>query len=175
MLSEDQLRAAMMRGEKSVEGTGELRRCIRNLMVHSSLPAAWETYSLHEIGDSVAAALVATLDAVAVAVSLRTRPEEPPTEATSSRAADTGFPEVTAIARHAIRAELRWEARGQTWTVPDPLGGASINLASVPVGIEGDESAGQAPLGLQRRPAQQDERWFVSLVENLADLIGVAS
>jgi hypothetical protein len=171
MLSEDQVRAAMMRGEKSVEGTGELRRCIRNLMVHSSLPAAWETYSLHEIGDSVAAALVAT----ALAVSLRTRPEKPPTEATSSRAADTGFPEVTAIARHAIRDELHWEASGQTWPVPDPLGGTSINLASVPVGIDGDESAGQAALALQRRPAQRDERWFVSLVENLANLIGVAS
>lgn len=40
----------------------ELRRCIRDLLALSALPAILKTYDPYQIADSVASALVATLD-----------------------------------------------------------------------------------------------------------------
>ena len=41
----------------------ELRRCIRDLVALSTLPAAWQKYDMRQIGDSIVAALISMLDA----------------------------------------------------------------------------------------------------------------
>src|SRR4051794_23834078 len=48
----------------------ELRRCVRDLAALSRLPAAWTNYSLSQIADSVAAALLSRLDADFVYIAL---------------------------------------------------------------------------------------------------------
>jgi hypothetical protein len=58
----------------------ELRRCIRDLVALSTLPALWKSYHPHQIADSMAAALVSTLDADFVCVVLPGRRDEPAIE-----------------------------------------------------------------------------------------------
>src|ERR1700720_789309 len=48
----------------------ELQRCIRDLVALSTLPAAWQNYDMRQIGRSIVAALVSTLDADFVFIAL---------------------------------------------------------------------------------------------------------
>ena len=48
----------------------ELRRCVRDLVALSTLPAIWKNYDPQQIADSVAAALVSMLNADFVHVAL---------------------------------------------------------------------------------------------------------
>ncbi len=43
--------------------TNELRRCIRDLVALSTLPAGWQNYDMRQIGSSIVAALILMLDA----------------------------------------------------------------------------------------------------------------
>src|SRR5258708_40015513 len=52
------------------EPLDELRRCIRDLVALSTLPAAWRNYDMRQIGDSIVAALVSMLDADFVFIAL---------------------------------------------------------------------------------------------------------
>ena len=60
----------------------ELRRCIRDLVALSTLPAIWKNYDPQQIADSVAAALVSMLNADFVHVALPGRRDEPIIEVT---------------------------------------------------------------------------------------------
>src|ERR1700729_200611 len=48
----------------------EVRRCIRDLVALSALPAAWQNYDMRQIGSSIVAALVSMLDADFVFIAL---------------------------------------------------------------------------------------------------------
>src|ERR1700716_827102 len=48
---------------EQLANSDELRRCIRDLVALSTLPAAWRNYDMRQIGDSIVAALVSMLDA----------------------------------------------------------------------------------------------------------------
>ena len=41
----------------------ELKRCVRDLVALSTLPAAWQNRDMRQIGSSVVAALISMLDA----------------------------------------------------------------------------------------------------------------
>src|SRR5918995_6263737 len=60
----------------------ELRRCLRELIALSALPAAWKSYDPHQIAGSVAAALVSMLDAKFVYIVLPARRDQPVVEIT---------------------------------------------------------------------------------------------
>src|SRR3979411_3255916 len=49
---------------------GELRRCIRDLVALSTLPAGWQNCDMRQIGSSVVAALISMLDADFVFIAL---------------------------------------------------------------------------------------------------------
>ncbi len=55
----------------------ELRRCIRDLVALSTLPAIWKDYNPNQIADSVAAALVEMLGADFVYLLIPERRREP--------------------------------------------------------------------------------------------------
>src|SRR5258708_25635210 len=57
------LKAQAMPWTEQLANPDELRRCIRDLVALSTLPAAWQNYDMRQIGDSVVAALVSMLDA----------------------------------------------------------------------------------------------------------------
>ena len=48
----------------------ELRRCIRDLIALSALPAGWQNYDMRQIGGSIVAALVSMLDTDFVFIAL---------------------------------------------------------------------------------------------------------
>src|SRR6267378_7443291 len=55
--------ACVMQWMEQLSDPQELRRCIRDLVALSTLPALGRTYDPHQIADSVAAALMSMLDA----------------------------------------------------------------------------------------------------------------
>src|SRR6202140_2520124 len=48
---------------ESLANLHELRRCIRDLVALSTLPAGWQNYDMRQIGGSIVAALILMLDA----------------------------------------------------------------------------------------------------------------
>jgi hypothetical protein len=62
----------------------ELRRCIRDLVALSTLPAGWQNYDIRQIGGSIVAALASMLDADFVFISLRGQGNQRSAELTRS-------------------------------------------------------------------------------------------
>src|ERR1700722_1719755 len=48
----------------------ELRRCVRDLVALSTLPAGWQNYDIRQIGAGIVAALISMLDADFVFIAL---------------------------------------------------------------------------------------------------------
>jgi PAS domain S-box-containing protein len=173
----------------------ELRRCIRDLVALSTLPAIWTGYGPQQIADSVAAALVSMLNADFVNVSL-------PEERDRSRI-DVIHPGkgIASNSLGVIRDALRRESirrSDQTAVISDPAVAGKMRMATTPVGFGGDAvlvagsghqpdfptevqrlllriAANDATVALQRWQAEADERRFVSLIERSSDFIGFAS
>src|ERR1700730_8710786 len=98
----------------------ELRRCIRDLVALSTLPAIWKNYDPQQIADSVAAALVSMLNADFVHHALPERRAEPAIEVT--RASRKLTASSLGVIRAAIRKQLPVHAAEQTLTIADPFG-----------------------------------------------------
>src|SRR5580704_16566946 len=96
----------------------ELRRCVRDLVALSTLPAIWKTYTSCQIAESVAAELVAMLRADFVHVALPSIRDQKSIEVTRS-----GKP-MTANAQREIRAAIHSHmqalAREELVTIADP-------------------------------------------------------
>jgi two-component system, LuxR family, sensor kinase FixL len=177
------------------DDTPELQRCIRDLVALSALPAVWKSYDQQQIAGSVAEALITMLDAEFVYVSLRGIRDEPLTEIT--RTGHHARLDAAALARAALADGLASRSFAQTREIRDPLGSASLRLASAPIGIEADAilvaasrrgdfpsraqrlligvAAGQAAFAMLRWRAERDERRLVMLAERSSDFIGVVS
>jgi len=173
----------------------ELRRCIRDLVALSTLPAIWKNYDPQQIADSVAAALVSMLNADFVHVALPGRRDELIIEVThaSRQLADKSLGAI----RAAIRKQLPLHPAEQTLTIADPFGTGTLRVAIAPIGFGGDATlvvgssrldfpsetellllgigANDATIALQRWHAETDERRFHSLIEQSSDFIGFAS
>src|ERR1700680_3428637 len=50
--------------------SSDLKRCIRDLVALSTLPAAWQNYDMRQIGSSIVAALISILDVDFVFIAL---------------------------------------------------------------------------------------------------------
>jgi PAS domain S-box-containing protein len=172
----------------------ELRRCIRDLVALSTLPAIWTSYNPRQIADSMAAALLSMLAADFVYITLRGDKGEPPVETIhvkTSTGSDVG---------KTILAILRdmWLGRcEQTGVITNPFDEGVIRVASAPLGFRGDAvivagsrepnfptdvqrlllniGANGTTIALQRWNAETAEERFVSLVERSSDFVGVAS
>jgi hypothetical protein len=70
---------------EKVSDPQELRRCIRDLVALSTLPAAWKTYDPQPIADSVAEALLSMVNAEFVHIVLPDHRDEPVVEVTRIR------------------------------------------------------------------------------------------
>ena len=156
----------------------ELRRCIRDLLALSALPAILKRYDPHQIADSVAAALVSMLDSEFVYISLRGKRDDPLIEIARSdkrSAADS----LGAI-RAALREILLAPSSEQTLAVANPIGEGTVSIAVAPIGFSGDAviivgsrrsdfptaaerlllgiAANEATIALQRWQAETEER-----------------
>jgi PAS domain S-box-containing protein len=172
----------------------ELRRCIRDLVALSTLPAIWTNYNPRQVADSIAAALLSMLAADFVYIMLPSSKGEPSTETIhvkTSIGSDVG---------KTILAVLRdmWLGRcEQTGVIANPFDGGVIRVASAPLGFRGDAvivagsrepnfptdvqrillniGANGTIIALQRWNAETAQERFVSLVERSSDFIGVAN
>src|SRR3954471_1008412 len=112
----------------------ELRRCIRDLVALSTLPAIWKDSNSRQICDSVAAALLSMLNADVIYVSVPGLRDEAPAEVMRrSQAASVGSSaHIEKILRTAWLG-----SREQIFTIDNPLGKGTLRITAVPIGFGG--------------------------------------
>ena len=171
-----------------------LKRCIRDLVALSTLPAIWKESGPRQIADSVAAALLSMLNADFVHVARLELPDEPTVEVTRmTRAASLGPSPL--IERMLYGA---WPGRGdQVFVIDNPLSKGTLRITAVPMGIGGDAviiagstspqfpteihrlllgiAANDATIALQRWHAEAERRRLMALIEQTPEFIGFAS
>jgi signal transduction histidine kinase len=122
---------------EAVTEPDDLRRCVRDVVALSTLPAVWTNYGPGQIVDSVAAALLAMLGADFVYAALPPRRSEPSIEAVHVDKKWTIPPGGETKIRTALHDA--WLGRSeQTGVIANPLGRGGINIVSVPIGFHGD-------------------------------------
>jgi PAS domain S-box-containing protein len=180
---------------EAVSDLQQLRRCIRDLVALSTLPALWRFYGPEQIADSIAAALVSMLDADFVYVVLPGKHDEPETEVTRTGARARTFSAADIRAwLHDVRQRQSYD---QPVEIPAPSGAGTVQLAFAPIGFGGHAvlvagssapsfptpehrlllgiGASEATIAIQRWQSEADERRLVTLVERSSDFIGVAT
>jgi signal transduction histidine kinase len=168
----------------------QLKRCIRDLVALSTLPAIWKDYNPQQIADSVAAAMLAMLNADVVHVSVPGHDDETAVEVTRVDAVvSSSLGRVEQACRH-----VRLRRSGQIHVTEGPVG---LRLTGVPIGFGGDAmivagstdprfpsethrlllgiAANDAAIALQRGQAEAEQRRLVSLVERSSEFVGFSS
>jgi PAS domain S-box-containing protein len=167
----------------------QLKRCIRDLVALSTLPAIWTDYNPRQIADSVAAALLAMLHADVVHVSVPGHDDQTAVEVTRAGAVVSGsLGRVEQACRH-----VRLRRLGQNHVTDGPVG---LRLTGVPIGFGGNAmivagstdprfpsethrlllgiAANDAAIALQRGQAESEQRRLGTLVERSSEFVGVA-
>jgi C4-dicarboxylate-specific signal transduction histidine kinase len=113
----------------------ELRRCIRDLVALSALPAMWKGYEPGRIAESAASALVSMLGAEFVYVGLSSERDDNDVEVVKMVPAveATRLREIAA----AVKLEIRDAGGRETMTIANPLFRSALRLAIAPIGFEG--------------------------------------
>jgi PAS domain S-box-containing protein len=172
----------------------ELRRCIRDLIALSTLPAIWKDYNPYQIADSAAAALVAMLGADFVYVLIRDDTSKPSTEVLRGAAAVAS--ESLELVRAALRDELSARPGQRRGTIAGPGGNGTLHLACAPIGfgeavaVAGSghrdfpteahmlllqTAANEVTVAARQWQATADKHRFVRLIERSSDFIGMAT
>ena len=156
----------------------ELRRCIRDLLALSTLPAILKTFDPYRIADSVAAALASMLDSDFVYILLPGKRDDPAIEIVRSgkRIASDSL----AAIRAALRDASPTPSSERVLEVPNPIGEGVLRIVSAPIGLGDDAiivvgsrrsdfptaaqrlllgiAANEATIALQRWQAEADAR-----------------
>ncbi|HEX5731572.1 MAG TPA: GAF domain-containing protein [Blastocatellia bacterium] len=147
-----------------------LRRCIRDLVAISALPAAWIGYDPPRIAESLADVLLSALRADFIYVRVRGHSEEAPIEVTRTkeRAAAGQAEEIAA----AVAPWLRLNASDPSPSIPNPMGGGTVRLGSTPIGMIYEEEYGALVAGSSRSdfPTETD-RLLLSIAANHATIL----
>jgi PAS domain S-box-containing protein len=167
----------------------ELRRCLRDLVALSALPAMWRDHRPEEICRDLSDALLSTLGVALVYMSYGERGREPPFEI--FRTTEMHFGRLSDALRD-------WLPRRMTERVlSDPSGGEPFNLACVPIGAEAQAvlvagsrrptfpseadrlllgvGGNEAALAMYRWHAETEMRRFGALVERSSEFIAFAA
>ena len=169
----------------------ELKRCIRDLVALSTLPAIWKDYNPRQIADSVAAALLSMLNADVVYVAVPELRDEPAVEVTrTSQAMSLGS---SVLIERMLRST--WLGRcEQVFAIDNPLEKGTLRIAAVPIGFGGNAvivagsanpqfpsethrlllgiAANDATIALQRWQAEAEQRRLVALIERSSEFVG---
>ena len=170
----------------------ELRRCIRDLVALSALPAGWQNYDMRQIGGSVVAALISILDADFVFIAL---PGEG-NQLISELARNKLTPESLKHVRTMLQRKSALLGSGQEFVFGDASGGG-LHVATAPIGFDGDATlaagcfrdtfptrteklllntgANQAAIAFQQWLGDAEKRRFTAIVQRTTDFIGIAS
>lgn len=171
----------------------ELRRCIRDLVALSTLPAIWTDYDTRQIADSAAAALLSMLNADVIYVTVPGLRDEAAADVMrTSQAVPVGS------SGH-IERILRGASRGrhqQISAIDNPLGKGTLRIVAAPMGFGGDAgivagsvnpqfpsetdrlllgiAANHATLAIERRHAEAEQRRLTTVIERSSEFIGFA-
>jgi signal transduction histidine kinase len=177
-----------------LEDPDDLRRCIRDLVALSTLPAAWRNYDMRQIGDSIVAALITMLAVDFIFMALPNHGDQF-TELTRND------PALTPASLDHVRAILQREnatlSGEQEFIVADASSGRNLHVATAPIGLSGDamvaagssrstfptrieklllnNGANQAAIAFQQWLGDADKRRFTTLVQRSTDVVGIAS
>jgi PAS domain S-box-containing protein len=179
---------------EAVSDPQELRRCIRDLVALSALPAIWRDYNPYQIADSIATVLVSMLDTEFIYARVRGKPGEPTLEVMRTKKRPT--PD-TARINAAVLAQLPDQPIDQTTEIAALDSKETLRITSIPVGFGGNAvlvagdsrrtfptdaqglllriGANEMAVALHRWRAETDERRFAALVANSSEFIGVAT
>lgn len=171
----------------------ELRRCIRDLVALSTLPAVWRYYNSRQIADSAAAALLSMLPADVIYVTVPgLRDESKADVMRTSQAVSVGSSgHIERILAGASRGK-----REQISVIDNPLGKGTLRIVSAPIGFDGDAgivagsvnpqfpsetdrlllgiAANHATLAIQRWHAEVEQRRLATVIERSSEFIGFA-
>jgi two-component system, LuxR family, sensor kinase FixL len=172
----------------------KLRRCVRDLVALSALPAMWKGYEPGRIAEIAASALVSMLGAEFVYVGLSSERDDNGVEVVKM-AAPVEATRLREIAV-AVKLEIRDAGGRETMTIANPLFRCALRLAIAPIGFEGlgvivagapaadfptetqrlllVTAANKAALGLQRWQSETEMQRFVALIESSSDFVGYA-
>ncbi len=143
----------------------ELRRCLRDLVAVSTLPAVWENADPSSIGRSLAEVLLRILSADFVYVRLRGWGSGPPLEAVRTRQRAESEGRAREVGR-AIEPWLRLDADAPP-TIPSPVGEGVVRLAVLPIGHGQDNGLLAAGCGRPDFPSDA-ERLLLGVAVNQA-------
>jgi signal transduction histidine kinase len=171
----------------------ELRRCIRDLVALSTLPAGWQNYDMRQIGGSIVAALVSMLEADFVFIALPDQGDQFITELPRGNLAPEGLKRVQAL----LQREKATLGSGQEFILSDPSDGRDLHVATAPIGFDGDAilvagsrrdtfptrterlllntGANQAVIAFQQWLGDTERRRFTAVVQRTTDFVGIAS
>lgn len=140
----------------------ELRRCLRDLIALSALPAIWKTYDPQQIADSLGAALISMLDADFTYLMLPGQRDQPLVEVTCT---GDGSADSSVAFRWAIFEWLPKRSLEDTAEIPDPLGEGNVRIACAPIGsaahavlVAGSRNS-DFPTGPQRLILRMAAKW----------------
>jgi PAS domain S-box-containing protein len=171
----------------------ELRRCIRDLVALSTLPAGWLKYDMRQIGGSMVAALVSMLDADFVFIALPDHGDQINTELARGSLAPEGLKRVQAL----LQREKATLGSGREFILSDPSDGRDLHVVTAPIGFGGDAilaagsrrdtfpsrterlilntGANQAAIAFQQWLGDAEKRRFTAVVQRTTDFVGIAS
>jgi signal transduction histidine kinase len=174
-------------------GSNELRRCIRDLVALSTLPAGWQNYDMRQIGSSIVAALISMLEADFVFIALPGQGNQIITELSRSNLTPASLNHV----RTMLRREHATLGSGQEFTFADVSGDRDLHVVTAPIGFGGDAilaagsvrgtfptrteklllntGANQAAIAFQQWLGDAEKRRFTALVHRTTDFVGITS
>jgi PAS domain S-box-containing protein len=173
----------------------DLRRCIRDLVALSTLPAGWQNCDMRQIGSSLVAALISMLDADFVFIALPGDGKRLIPELTRSN------PKLDPASLKRVRTILQREnatlGSRQEFVIVDGSGGSDLHIMTAPIGFDGDATlvagsirgtfptaaenlllntgANQAAIAFQQWLGDTEKRRSTALVQRTTDFVGIAS
>ena len=172
----------------------ELRRCVRDLVALSALPAMWKGFEPSRIAESAASTVISMLDAEFVYVGLPGESDDNEIDVvkTAAPVEATRLGEIAV----AVKGKIRDVGVQETVMIANPLFPGALRLAIAPIGIDGIgvivagaradgfptetqrllliAAANKAALGLLRWQGETEMRRFVALIESSSDFVGYA-
>src|SRR5437868_4307956 len=110
--------------------SNELRRCIRDLVALSTLPAGWQNYDMRQIGSSIVAALISMLDADFVFIALPGQGHQLITELSRSKLAPESLKHVQTM----LQRENAALGSGQEFIFANASGNGDLHVVTAPIG-----------------------------------------
>lgn len=173
--------------------SNELRRCIRDLVALSALPAGWQNYDMRQIGGSIVAALTSILDTDFVFIALPGEDNHLISDLTRNKLT----PESLKHVRTMLQSKSALLDSGQEFVFDDEFGGVRLHVATAPIGFGGDATiaagcfrdtfptrteklllttgANQAAIAFQQWLGDAEKRRFTAIVQRTTDFIAIAS